>query len=231
MSFRSAIRVLFLKSKLEVMMRLEKIRSVTLLALLALGSQSALANHISPLGIDVSLVSSDGAGNFQIRIDEYMSAYGELWVGDVAYAGDPAPIGQWDATSSSPNFSISMSGASVSGPGTATLGYQGMANASKSMFSNSSTQWAVNFDVDGFATDVAKYSAIVNYSIAGYSPAQAYSITAAVSDCCEDVAPPTLVTAHGSTTFNVAAVPVPAAAWLLGSGLLGLIGVARKSRA
>jgi hypothetical protein len=35
---------------------------------------------------------------------------------------------------------------------------------------------------------------------------------------------------HGETSFNVAAVPVPAAAWLLGSGLLGLIGVARKSR-
>jgi hypothetical protein len=29
---------------------------------------------------------------------------------------------------------------------------------------------------------------------------------------------------------NVAAVPVPAAAWLFGSGLLGLIGVARRRR-
>lgn len=207
-------------------MRLEKIRSVTLLALLALGSQSALANHISPLGIDVSLVSSDNAGNFQIRIDEYMSAYGDLWVGDV---DGPGAIGSWVFSSNSPNFSISLSGASFSGPGSATLSYQGMADTSKTLFSTSSTQWSVNFDGDGWATDAAKYSAIVSYSIAGYNPAQAYSITAAVSDCCEDVAPPDLVSAHGSASFNVAAVPVPAAAWLLGSGLLGLIGVARKS--
>lgn len=31
--------------------------------------------------------------------------------------------------------------------------------------------------------------------------------------------------------INVSSVPVPAAAWLLGSGLLGLVGVARKSKA
>lgn len=208
-------------------MRLQKIRAGTLVALLALGSQSALANHISPLGIDVSLYSSDGAGNFQIKIDEYMSSYGALWVGDVS---GPGAIGQWDATSISPNFLISLSGASTSGPNTATLNYQGMADASKSMFSTSPTQWAVNFDVDGFATDAAKYSAIVSYSIAGYNPSQAYSITASVTDCCEDVPPPDLISAHGATSFNIAAVPVPAAAWLLGSGLLGLLGVARKSR-
>lgn len=210
-------------------MRLQKIRTGTLLALLALGSQSALANHISPLGIDVQLYSSDGAGNFQIKIDEYMSSYGALWVGDVS---GPGAVGSWDATYSGiPNFVISLSGASVSGPSTATLNYQGMTDASKSMFSTSSTQWAVNFDVDGFATDAAKYSAIVSYSISGYNPAQAYSITASVNDCCVDVMPPDMPSVHGETSFNVAAVPVPAAAWLLGSGLLGLIGVARKSRA
>lgn len=31
-----------------------------------------------------------------------------------------------------------------------------------------------------------------------------------------------------STTLNIAPVPVPAAAWLMGSGLIGLIGVARR---
>lgn len=34
-----------------------------------------------------------------------------------------------------------------------------------------------------------------------------------------------------SANFNVQGVPVPAAAWLLGSGLLGLIGVARRKAA
>ena len=34
-----------------------------------------------------------------------------------------------------------------------------------------------------------------------------------------------------SLDFNVAAVPIPAAAWLFGSGLLGLVGIARRKKA
>lgn len=40
----------------------------------------------------------------------------------------------------------------------------------------------------------------------------------------------TIVTnADGSTSINPSAVPIPAAVWLLGSGLLGLIGIRRRS--
>lgn len=38
-------------------------------------------------------------------------------------------------------------------------------------------------------------------------------------------------TATFNTRFEVAAVPVPAAVWLFGSGLLGLIGIARRKKA
>ena len=34
-----------------------------------------------------------------------------------------------------------------------------------------------------------------------------------------------------SITADIAAVPVPAAVWLFGSGLLGLVGVARRKKA
>ena len=32
----------------------------------------------------------------------------------------------------------------------------------------------------------------------------------------------------GAGTVNISAVPVPAAAWLFGSGLIGLVGIARR---
>ena len=36
---------------------------------------------------------------------------------------------------------------------------------------------------------------------------------------------------HMEGTINASAVPVPAAVWLFGSGLLGLVGVARRKKA
>jgi hypothetical protein len=39
------------------------------------------------------------------------------------------------------------------------------------------------------------------------------------------------LSADGSLTYGVSAVPVPAAVWLFGSGLLGLVGVARRRKA
>ncbi|TCV90650.1 VPLPA-CTERM sorting domain-containing protein [Sulfurirhabdus autotrophica] len=216
-------------------MRLIKIPGGMLVVLLALGSQSVLANNISSTmldnkPLDVSLYSSDGLGNFQIKIDEYMSAYGEQWNGDVS---GPGAVGFWNALSTSPNLSISFSGASVSGNNAPILSYQGIVDASKVMFSSSATQWANNFDSNDWATDSGMYSVIASYSISGFTPGQAYSITAVVDDCCIDQDPSLGMTQHATAhiTFSpsVSAVPVPAAAWLLGSGLIGLIGVARRS--
>jgi len=42
--------------------------------------------------------------------------------------------------------------------------------------------------------------------------------------------PDALYTRSGFTTWSVSAVPVPSAVWLFGSGLIGLIGIARKKK-
>ena len=39
------------------------------------------------------------------------------------------------------------------------------------------------------------------------------------------------LTSAGAQDFIVQVVPIPAAAWLLGSGLLGLFGLARRKKA
>lgn len=212
-------------------MKLKLLAAACLTGLSALSAQSALASHIDPnLGVSVSLYSSDGAGNFTLKIDEYMSAYGELWVGTL---GGP---GAWDATFSGPNLSFSVAGASTTGPTTGTLNYQGIVDSTGTVFySVPSNTWAVNIDGYGDTTDAAKYSGLFSYQIAGFDSNQTYSLTATVTDCCTDVPPPDLLSATAQLTFNpavveVAAVPVPAAVWLFGSGLLGLLGYARNPR-
>jgi len=214
-------------------MKSTKFFKLGLAGLISLGAQSALANHINPnLGIAVSLYSSDGAGNFTLQVDEYLSPYGDAWVGAI---GGP---GAWDATFAGPNLAFSVTGATVTGPTTGPLGYQGIENNTGTTFySVPSTTWAVNIDANGDTTDAAKYTGRFNYHITGYDPAQTYSLTATVSDCCTDVPPPDLIAVQSQTTFNpatevapVAAVPVPAAFWLFGSGLYGLFGLNRKAQ-
>jgi hypothetical protein len=216
-------------------MRLQghKLKGVVV-ALLALGSQGALATHIDSQGaysLGVSLYSSDGAGNFTLQVDEYMGAYGALWNGTVDNGIGSNGTGIWNLTSISPNLGFSITGASVTGPVTGTLNYLGIENAARtSFYSVPNSTWAVNFDSFGGTTDAAKYSALFSYHIANFDPYQAYSLTAAVSDCCDDVPgfPQQVYTAQ--TNFNLSPVPEPTDALLMGAGLLVLLARARKSK-
>jgi len=209
-------------------MKLKQLAAACLAGLSICCAQSALASHIDPnLGVGVSLFSSDGAGNFTLQFDEYMSPYTDAWVGTL---GGP---GAWDATFSSPNLVFSVTGATITGATTGALNYQGIVDSTGTIFYNvPATTWAVNIDGNGDTTDAAKYSALFSYQITGFDSNLTYSITAAVTDCCADVPPPDLVSKSAQITFNpsVSSVPVPGAVWLLGSGLIGMLGFSRKQR-
>lgn len=197
------------------------------MALLAFCTQSAMASHInSNLGVGVSLFSNDGAGNFTLQVDEYMSPYTEAWVGVI---GGP---GAWASMFSSPNLLFSISGAPVTGPTTGALAFQGIVDSTGTTFYNvPATTWAVNVDAYGDTTDAGKYSGLFNYHITGFNSNLSYSLTAKVSDCCADVPPPTLLSKQAQVSFTLAPVPEPGVVWMMGAGLLVLIARARKQRA
>ena len=66
--------------------------------------------------------------------------------------------------------------------------------------------------------------------IFGFGTQSARYIQFDVSNCPQPNGDPTLYCAIGEVAFSTSAVPIPAAVWLFGSGLLGLIGVARRKK-
>jgi hypothetical protein len=82
----------------------------------------------------------------------------------------------------------------------------------------SATQWK-----QGFGSS----SSIV--SIAGLGGSMAlYSVTSGATSTVVNTGETITLTSTGFTVTGASATPLPAAAWLLGSGLLGLIGVGRR---
>lgn len=83
--------------------------------------------------------------------------------------------------------------------------------------------WGVNMGGNGFTSHQSIDSSVAFYGIA--LPGGSTSVT--------EFNNVWTLTSTGSLTFDagVSAVPVPAAVWLFGSGLLGLVGVARRRKA
>lgn len=48
-------------------------------AIMALTSPLSMAEHIDPLGINLSIYSNNGTGNFQLKYEQYFSADGWMW--------------------------------------------------------------------------------------------------------------------------------------------------------
>jgi len=123
----------------------------------------------------------------------------------------------------------------VASAGDLTMPFATMATMSDFQFSplapNPVTLWSAggfSFDMDAV---VINSQSITNLSLSGLG-----IVSGGGFDATGGTWEFTANTAEGSTTFSwssstVSAVPVPAAVWLFGSGLLGLIGIARRKKA
>jgi hypothetical protein len=89
-----------------------------------------------------------------------------------------------------------------------------------------------------FSVNLSGGSGLSNLTMGGYDGQTSYLGMSAkmssivVKDSFGNVIPFSLSTASGAALFNelATAVPIPAAIWLFGSGLLGLIGIARSKQ-
>lgn len=84
--------------------------------------------------------------------------------------------------------------------------------------------------INGFGTVTFDVSAIVNDWISGTNTIQAMALTGANDTSGTDFLHGFLNNSEnpGSTYLTVSAVPIPSAVWLMGSGLLGFLGMSRK---
>jgi len=177
---------------------------------------SANAAHIDELGINITLVSSDGNGNFSVLYEEYFGADGWMWEDNNA--------GLWNSTYGA---SISASLASGTGtlinPGSFTAIFDGITDLNAIETTGFGTgQISTHFVND--TSDAARYSSTLNFSINGFDKTQEYLVNVSADDCC-------FVTGSGSTSFDgqlqfditqVVDVPEPTT---FGIMLLGALGI------
>lgn len=97
---------------------------------------------------------------------------------------------------------------------------------------NSFNLWADDNSAFSSPTLLGNYSAVEGLGNSNYAQVFGFAPTSAAYVRIEILSNhgSTFVTGISEAAFEVSAVPVPAAVWLLGSGVAGLIGVARRSR-
>jgi PEP-CTERM motif-containing protein len=141
---------------------------------------SANAAHIDQLGIDISLNSSDGMGNFSVLYREYFGSDGWMWENDNPGLWDTTPARNGPLTVTS--FLAAGPGI-LSNPGNFTVLFDGLVDM---MGVNTpgfgSGQISTQFVND--LSDAALYSTILNFTITGFDNTMSYLVDITANDCC-----------------------------------------------
>lgn len=179
---------------------------------------SANAAHIDQLGINITLVSSDGNGNFSVLYQEYFGADGWMWERDNS--------GLWNSTySASLTASLASGTGSLSNPGRFTTLFDGITDLNAIETAGFGVG-QINTHFVNDTSDAARYSAVLDFSVANFDASQPYLVNVSANDCC-------YVSGSGTTSFDgqlqfditqVVDVPEPTTLGIMLLGTLGLFG-------
>ena len=208
--------------------------SIALSLALVMGSSTAGAvamtgatfDMYTPGGVafapDTAVTGSIGGGTWSVA--STVPFFGVAWS---AHTGTTFGPGTYDVDTTNGTGSVGASGtvAACDGTGSNAACYEGIVVGAGQTMGHILFNWGSSADIDVVN--------VWNVSGAAYSSSDV-ALTNPASESLDGI--PGLSMIDGpfggyNANFNFSVVPVPAAVWLFGSGLLGLVGVARRRKA